>query len=358
MLTTPTPPTTISIQDKPDTGIERSRDEERGDYQYYVDSKGRRLPRVSTILRETQPLSERIRWAKIKEKKIKKEGWTEEEWELNSERGRTRGTMTHSYGEIILKRLQQDGLSVEEALSYLEDVSKGLDKGTRIWLENETIGSYAKAFNQFMLDLYRDANRNEVEIVVEGIEDVMINETLGYGGRSDFRLKVGENHLLWDIKTAKSWTRWDGIEMSEWDLWKKPTYRTDKKTGKRVYQELPDERDRDATYLSSQTHSYFLQLTFYKLASMDMNKRWADIGQKKERVSRESESFFFSYTPIHINGMNLLALFPNKYQVLRLPASCYPSLVEEAVARVKKYHSKVQEWGTEDTKQQMELITV
>jgi hypothetical protein len=99
--------------------------------------------------------------------------------------------------------------------------------------------------------------------------------------------------------------------------------------GKILYEKeaMPDEKDRDWSWVSSYVEDYYLQLCLYILAMRDEEKRGKSMP---------------------VDCANLLVLFPERYQLIRLPQSVWKGCKEEALRRVELfYKGHYQRWKLE-----------
>ena len=295
----------------------------------YQGVDGRPLPSVSHIVRETKPLSELIRFQKSKQKKMEEKGWTEHDWEVHCDRAKNRGSLVHSYVEWYLPLASQNTVSLDKSTESI----------MRTWEGYDGIGCFVRQFNRFICDL---GIQTEGDWELVELEEKVIHDEMGYGGRYDFRLRIGDQIHLFDIKTNMGYySKWKNKQVYEWDEWRRPKsipievekeYKNGKmrmvkakdENGKALMEKetLPPEKERGWEWVSSFVEDYYLQLCLYILAIRDEQKRG---------------------NPTYSDGKgvdcaNLLVLFPERYQLIRLPASVWSGCKKEAINRVNLFY--------------------
>lgn len=304
----------------------------------------RPLPSVTYIIDKTKPLAEVIKFAKIKAKKIQDEGETEEGWAKRCSDGRNRGTLVHAYAESYLPHLHQKALEVKDGCP-IEDYKDSQMDSIRAYWESRTelgVGDYVKQFNAFF-DALTIQTKGDWEVL--GLEETILNETLGYGGRSDLRLRIGNNYSLIDFKTTKPYINWDGTEIhqwSDWALWRKakqlPVYtekvmtngdikqvRKRNENGGYAFEKEVRPSNPDWSWVGSYPYNYYLQQCLYILGYRDMKEH--------------------QLTDATVQTSNLLVLFPKGYQLVSLPASVWQGCKLEATERVKLFYKEhYQKW--------------
>jgi hypothetical protein len=299
----------------------------------YRSDRGHSLPSVTEIISKTTPLHETIKLNAAIEAKKKREGLSNKDWELYMDAAKDRGTSTHLYMETYFPL-------VEEANSYVLDDKEvpesllGKMKAMRdFWEQDAKIGCYIKSLNQFSKDL----NRQTRDWNIISSEEVLVNEALGYGGRSDALFRIGDNHILIDLKTNGGWfSNYKQCQMYGWREWRKPkkepvmvvkqyangNSREVKKkdaNGKVVTreEEMPPLNERGWEWVDDKLKNKYLQLCLYILAARDMKSRGK-----------------IDYS-IH-NGA-ILVCFPQSYQFIKMPVSVWEGCRDEAITRVEQY---------------------
>jgi hypothetical protein len=204
------------------------------------------------------------------------------------------------------------------------------------WSGNEVIGEYVGSLIQF----FKELNKQTRQWSVVSSEQTLVNETLGYGGRGDLLLKVGENYMMLDLKTNSGYfNQYTQTQVCHWNLWRKPvkidvmvtkeyangnTRQIKKKgvDGKAIKQleKLPPVEERGWEYVDSKIKDKFVQLCLYSLAMDDM--------KKKGRIDFVPET------------AAILVAFPRSYQLIKMPYSIWAGAKEESIRRVEEYREK------------------
>ena len=330
-------------------------------YKSLVD--GRPLPSVTYIIDKTKPLAEIIKFAKIKAKKIEEEGETEEGWNQRCIDGRNRGTLIHAFAEHYLVYASKKAQAIKDGCCFNDYVDKELDNILNFWT-NKTelgIGDYIKQLHKFFDDLTLQTNgdwevlgnEEEVQLNLDNKDNPSGEQSfIGYGGRADLRLRIGNNYSLIDFKTTKPYKNWDGIEVhqwSDWALWRKPKQipvyqdkvlsngdikqvRLRDKNGRYVFEKEVRPDKPDWSWVGSYPYNYYLEQCLYILAYRDMQSKG------------------FIDNNLKINSSSLLVIFPKNYQLVQLPTSVWEGCKLEAMERVSLFYKEhYQKWLLEVT---------
>lgn len=283
---------------------------------------GERLPSVTYIIEKTKPLSEIIKFSKAKEKKIEKDGWSNEDWNKHCSKARDRGSQCHAYLEWKLINLENKNKGKEEIFSFGEE-----DK----YFSLSTIAGYKGSIDEWIKELEELEKGLGARIEVTGIEEEVTNEKLGYGGRSDLRIKViektgKERNILIDLKTFAGYSNPRTGQMRySWDLWRAPRKKVEKdpvtnkvrkeegtKKPMKVLEEMPKINERGWEWVSHWCKNAFLQVALYVLAFREMGEK--------------------------IDEAALLVVSPNQYQIIPMPRSIWKGCKEEALRRVEEFN--------------------
>lgn len=303
----------------------------------YTSTQGHHLPSVTEIISKTTPLHETIKLNAAIKKKMEREGMSSKDWDAYMVKAQERGTNVHHYMEVYFPLVEEANgyvLREEDVPDVLLSKMKSLRE---FWEQDETIGQYVKAINQFS----RELNKQTRDWQILSSEEVLVNEALNYGGRCDALFRIGDNHILIDLKTNGGyWSSWKQCQVYGWKEWRKPrkeavmvtkqyangNSREVKKkdaNGKVIKKEeaMPPITERGWDWVDEKIKSKFLQLCMYIMASRDM----------KSRGLIEHD--------IH-NAAILVAFANGTYQYIKLPVSVWDGCKEEAIRRINEYQNK------------------
>jgi hypothetical protein len=310
----------------------------------YTSSHGAALPSVTEIIGKTTPLAETIKMNAAIEKKKEREGLSNKDWELYMKAAQDRGTNCHHFMEVYFPIVEEANSYVLDGREVPESLLKKMKALREFWEADAKIGDYVKQLTKFS----RDLNRQTRDWSIISSEEVLVNEELGYGGRSDALFRIGDNHILIDLKTnAGYWSSWKQCQCYGWNEWRKPKkepvmyvkqYANGKSkelkkkdaTGRVVTkeEEIPPVAERGWDWVDSKIKSKFLQLCMYIMAARDMKS-----------------SGKLDYD---IHNAAILVAFPQSYQFIKLPTSVWAGCKEEAISRIEEYRERhLDKWKLE-----------
>lgn len=315
----------------------------------YRGKDGRPLPSVTEIINKTRPLSEVIKLNKSIEAKKKRLGMTDKDWAEYMHNAQQRGTNTHTFMETYTPLVEEANGYINDGLRVDSDLLQKIKSCQDFWRADPLIGEYVNSLIYF----FRDLNKQTRDWRVVSSEQTLVNEALGYGGRGDLLLQIGENYMMLDLKSNGGyWSSWKQQQVYHWNLWRKPikedvmttkvyangnTRQVKKKdaNGKAIKrsEEMPPVEERDWTWVDAKIKDKFVQLCLYSMAMADM-KRKGKIDFVPETAA-------------------ILVAFPTCYQLIKMPYSVWSGCKEESIQRVEQYKKDhLPKWKLEITFQQ------
>lgn len=315
----------------------------------YRNQRGEALPSVTEIIGKTRPLSEVIKLNKSIEAKKKRLGMTDKDWAIYMMKAQERGTNTHTFMETYTPLVEEANNYLNQGQKVNPELLSKIKNCQDFWRADSLIGEYVNSLIYF----FRDLNKQTRNWRVVSSEQTLVNEALGYGGRGDLLLQIGENYMMLDLKTNGGYySKWKQKQIYQWNLWRKPA-KVDVMTTK-VYangntkqikkrdadgkivkhsETIPPVEERDWDWVDNKIKDKFVQLCLYSLAMDDM-KRKGKIDFVPETAA-------------------ILVAFPTTYQLIKLPHSVWSGCKAEAIQRVKEYKEKyLTQWRLEVTLQQ------
>lgn len=268
----------------------------------YKNSKGDILPSVTEIIQRTRLREDVESMEKAIENKKKRNNMTDSDWEEYMKKAQDRGTSTHLYFEEYLPLVEKGNKEILVNGGCSKETFMSIKECRDSHHSHPEYGKYCESITKFIYEL----NQKTRNWKVLSSEMEVINETMGYGGRTDLLIEIEGESTLIDLKTNGGY--WDYREQAQvykWQEFVKGFRASMVEYDSSTYWDWVDKKLKDK----------FIQLALYIEAINDMRKTGSSNLDEIQKAS-------------------ILVAFPGTYQYIKMPTEAWHGCFTEALARV------------------------